>query len=551
MPSQAQSESHQRLNEKVTSFIEGNCSVDEAVGMINYSKRSVPQKGIDTAKNIVKAVVTCRLRESAQDVIYAGKRQVNLANVERLQGAIRDARASGYVDQDVDINEFDTLCRNMEVRAYARAPYNEDTILWFLEHLQNYGKKAFETEEDADATMLVPETQQVTDQTLTYVCRGMLKGIRQDPDLCRRMSLLGAVPHLRRILLATMQAIEATEQMEKQQPQHPELQAHVAMILAELAYHCSSGAALRSKKLDMLRSTFKDDTEEGQKQTGDSQASCDILLLALRHGVARYEHALVFAAIEALQRAADHPANQRHLLLTGIIPTLRKCIDAYEGLEGRLPEPKGRPLASPLRCHEDAPAFKNWTPGGSNALSRSTGSFKQMMLSPELPVIEKAPRHNAINWLAGTPMAASTTPKPLRAVMSPKRKGPKPMTFLKSGGDALAPMLMRSLSAPSGDFYGATAAAAQQKSQAPPEKEWPSLMWLVGEDGVHKDAYFRCSDKGLITVRARRLLAVMESNGANMASPFSALRRRRDERKQAERTAGLEAESRPTSLMDL
>merc|ERR1719265_2625128 len=106
--------------------------------------------------------------------------------------------------------------------------------------------------------MILPPTPQVTEQTMAAVCKAMLRSMVKDPNICRRMAALGAVPHIRRILLDPLKAVATSE--ERGQPQHPELQAYLAMMLAELAFHCSSGAALRSKKLDMLRSTFKDDT---------------------------------------------------------------------------------------------------------------------------------------------------------------------------------------------------------------------------------------------------------------------------------------------------
>merc|ERR1712110_1327192 len=40
---------------------------------------------------------------------------------------------------------------------------------------------------------------------------------------------------------------------------------------------------------------------------------------------------------------------------------------------------------------------------------------------------------------------------------------------------------------------------------------FPSLMWLISEDGVDEQAFYRCCDKGMVVLQARWLLRELEN----------------------------------------
>merc|ERR1711959_9675 len=80
---------------------------------------------------------------------------------------------------------------------------------------------------------------------------------------------------------------------------------------------------------------------------------------------------------------------------------------------------------------------------------------------------------------------------------------------------------------------GSPVAKAQRKRQANPLTKaghmaifktedpapFPSLLWLIGEDSVDKEAFYRVCDRSFMMLQIRKLLRTVEQTRARIANP--------------------------------
>jgi len=88
-------------------------------------------------------------------------------------------------------------------------------------------------------------------------------------------------------------------------------------------------------------------TSIGTRLRQNRASSRSDLLEALRTGLKRYEHALVWGVLYALRRAAENPMCCQHFLLAGLMSVLQKAQAFYHACDERLPLPAERPKAAP------------------------------------------------------------------------------------------------------------------------------------------------------------------------------------------------------------
>jgi hypothetical protein len=370
---------------------------------------------------------------------------------------------------------------------------------------------------------------------------------------------------------SSAQAAQATTTTQAS-PQHPELQVFMAMLLAEIALHATadanrqqggsnasavSGGELRADTPAGLRETIGAGNVQtvtstgGGSQTvsrrmaaglpGDSQLSLDILTAGLRSGVKRGEHSLVWAVMCGLRHAATHPRNKQHLVSQGAVPVVKRAIEFYEAADPSLPKPEPRPTAKALTLQGDAPAFLS--KAKSQALLRYTGSVKQSWISSHtvLPSLAFATsygrfnvRKDTVDWYAGSPTAIASrvdqrgTVIQRRATIQQRQNAADYLVGL-SPAQRQSLSMGKTMSLSSVDEFPLSATTSitsklqQEKGTTsnPINKtmadsggsgHFPSLMWLISEDRVNEQAFYRCCDKGMVVLQARWLLRDLESS---------------------------------------
>jgi len=222
------------------------------------------------------------------------------------------------------------------------------------------------------------------------------------------------------------------------------------------------------------------------KHGGSSRKAMDILFCALDGAVKRYEHALVWGVLNALGNLVTYRNICQQVLMTGFLPLLQKTIQVYEGLEGRLPSALPRPGGRDKIFSKEPPAFP--TVQRISALHKQGDTVKESWLkeSQSLPNLEASRRVSSLGWLAE---ATSELDQPVR---------------LRSTMSSTQPGQFNSMNSTCGSTFS--------------QDEFPSLMWLTGEDGVHVESFNRVCDRNFILLKVRRILQHIEKVRSDLTS---------------------------------
>jgi len=499
------SDAYKAFNQTISDFIEDKVPVDHIVKHIDGSKDVIHPSFINTATAVVKGVVSSRLRERATEAIHSGKKKVSIEHIDRLKKSLSDAKACGYLEDDVDLSEFEVFLNNLEVRAKAADSGNPSSASWLCQQIQIH---AVPPEKETPAS----------EMTITVVCAALLKALQRDPTVTlKALARHSALDNLRKILLGDPKSLKDSG------PQYPELQVVIAMLLAEIALTHANEAYKKQQNQRILMPMGSSSRLAAFRGSvggtgGDAQLCLDILLAGLRSGVQRSEHSLVWAVLKAIRHTSENIKNKQHLLMEGIIPLLKRTMEFYQAADTRLPDPQPRPTATLVDHSGSPPVFHGHEK--TSALGRTDVTVKDRWLqhSQSLPGIMPRGQRPCIDWLAGSPMAAARRSPARRTKTSRFQMLPdvhQGHAFDLMGGDQSQPLLGQSSSSsmlkPSAGTVTAQGAS----------KTFPNLMWLIAEDGVDTDDYYRCLDKGLMLLLVRKLLVDMEKSASELAAPFS------------------------------
>jgi len=239
---------------------------------------------------------------------------------------------------------------------------------------------------------------------------------------------------------------------------------------------------------------------------------------------------------------AHHPKNRQHLVLQGSVPLVKRTIEFYEAADASLPKPVPRPTAKALTLQAQPPPFLSKSK--SQALLRYSGSVKDSWvangvslpaLSSTLPFAKG--RREPVDWFAGSPTAiASRVNQRGRTVVrssdAPHKQrgvdwfvGSPAASALASAQNSSASLSATALrlaahgTLPSKAVPRTSKPTADVNAMGNQETPFPSLMWLISEDGVDEQAFYRCCDKGTVVLQARWLLRDLETPQDDMHQP--------------------------------
>jgi hypothetical protein len=528
---------------------------------------------IDSAKTIVKSVLKSRLREYASDAIFAGRKK-NGEHLHKFDSSLTNAKECSWLDQEIEFPEFSLLLRNLQVRHDAAsrdsdvdkamsslrkaikvledsqwsvaallsvrqglgrileladamnmyvAPKHrtirsmlqrqigldpddpeyasgaEDIIGVFEKLIAGFKKQKEELDASCEgsqiskAERLIRQLQKhmepadqgetippLTDPTLAVILQSLLCIMRRSPEVCEEVVELGVVHVVTRLFLAE----SLDYKVQNPNPDYPEVQCGLARVLAEVAYQSAQAqeqsysdkaaemTAVRSLKGLERQPAHR--TSQRRPLSAEAQSAVKTLVTGLRASLRRSEHAAVWAVATALHRLAEQPIACAQLLEAGLQPVLQEARELYGGLpsNGRLPLALPRPKPRAPSISTAVPNFVGAV-AAPPALQRPSKSVKERWMvssasAPELPM--QARTRNSVEMLGGTPAARHAPQKQLM------RAGRMSLTLQ----DDLDP------------------------------EGYPSLLWLIAEDGVDKESFYRVCDRSFIMLQLQKLSSTIE-----------------------------------------
>jgi len=229
-----------------------------------------------------------------------------------------------------------------------------------------------------------------------------------------------------------------------------------------------------------------------------------------------------WAVVSALQRIAGHPVACQCLFAQGFMPLLRMALERYRSSNDALPRTAPRPrLPPPLVVSHDPPPF----PGGAAApaLQRTCVTVKDRIMNTSfsLPLLSTMSGMSYASFAPGQTFGnfgQKTRPqdrtKDASFFESQSKDGghdgvrKSGVNFITDGESSTIPPTAsrrRMTSAAGADLSLVSSAAADSV-----EADFPSLMWLVGDDGVEPGSFYRACDRSFMILRLQRLLHTME-----------------------------------------
>mmetsp|Transcript_28513 Transcript_28513/g.51581 ORF Transcript_28513/g.51581 Transcript_28513/m.51581 type:complete len:589 (+) Transcript_28513:1-1767(+) len=466
---------HEDLNHTVTGFITYQRSITDVVQALDKSKEIVGKNeglapgSVDAAVLTIKDVLSFRLKEAASETILGGKRKGTAPEiVRRFERSLKDAEASGYMPSDIDLREFHQLLQNLQAKLTAQLGHVGEKVPWLVKELAH-------NEAENDRARL-------PDATLTVLTVALLKEMRTDPKAAQKLMHADGLDVVSKLLLGDPKADSPLPP-----PFHPELQATLALILCEVILAAQPKAKQVHEMRKHVLSTQADKAKHGHeysakmgalaqatKHVGESQKAMDILFSALDGAVKRYEHALVWGVLNAIGHLVKDKFICQQILMTGFLPLLQKTSQVYEVLQGRLPHPLPRPGGRDKIFSKVPPAFPSVH--RISALEKPGDTVKASWLktSQSLPSLAMGHR-STVSWLAD---ATSEMDQRFRSTTS------------SSGAPG------QSMNSTFSSSFG--------------QEEFPSVMWLIGEDGVDVESFNRVCDRNFILLKVQRILRNME-----------------------------------------
>jgi len=356
----------------------------------------------------------------------------------------------------------------------------------------------------------------LTETTLTTVLSSLLRMIQGNPEACEQVVKMGAVGIFARLFIGDNVEADGPD------PAHPEVQMCLAHLLAEVALQHTETTKRQNLLLSSAARTWESAVSRGHSAAaafarsrsskdaipGESQLAIETLRQGLQGSMERSEHASVWAVITALQRLAHYESSCKQLLHAGFHPILLSARKLYSETanDGRLPQAIPRPKPRPPAISNEV-EFVGPTAVPS-ALVRKPVTTKERWLSMDMqspplqstsmsasmPELHERPRRSSVDFLAG---------------LSPK-KGNSPKRSKRLG---------RSLTR-SGTMQLSPASASYRDLYKDVKPIYPSLTWLICEDGVDKESFYRVCDRSFMLLQLQKLLSTMEKVAGEIVAPL-------------------------------
>lgn len=435
----------------------------------------VPVNAVDTAKATIGGVLRFRLREASTSAIFAGKRHLEPGHVDAVAESLQNARGIGYLDDEMNWVDYEQLLHNFSTKVRTSSTHFNDAVAADLvRQLQQRTRPP------------PPGGVHLSEGALAQIFACLWKMLHGDADACETVAKMGVVRLIDRLLLGNGLDVRVPQPL----PERPELHQCAAGVLSEVVLQSATQAVdretLARRPGRRARPAPGADPEAAAGGAGaldlskEGQWAVDTLFGMLRSALKRSEHGAVWGVVKALQRIAGHPVACQSLFACDFVPMLQKALETYRKADHALPKAALKVTPPKPSVSRHPPAFAGEVP---SALERPPVTAKARWLSssssaPELTQLGRARtndlRSSCVLRLQPGPSESATRLPPLKGVTA-----------------------ARTLPAPA-------------RTAGESEADYPPMMWLVGDDRVPWETFYRACDRSLILLQISKLLRMME-----------------------------------------
>eukprot|EP00439_Symbiodinium_sp_Y106_P044729 s42_g5.t1 len=257
----------------------------------------------------------------------------------------------------------------------------------------------------------------LTEDTLVKLSGNLLREMRKSAKICEKFVQLGGVEVLEKVLRGDPES--ATQMLT---PFHPELQAVLSLILAEVILLSDAEVMAKRGARKMAMNFFLSNRGDLNQRMGalaklskhsaQSDRAVETLFNALDGAMRRHEHALVWSVLNSLSILVSSASCCQMLFTAGFIPLLHRVLEVYTAFTGILPKALARRDEKLKSMTQTAPEFvSTFKP---SAIQKNPETLKEWWLKksvslPELPETGSAPRRPSMAWLSESRSSKETS----------------------------------------------------------------------------------------------------------------------------------------------
>lgn len=346
----------QELLNTVDGILERTVPVKAAVAHIERLNKEIDQgvatvapSAVDSAVEILTECFQRRLREAAETAIYAGRNHITKEDVDDVSTAVQNAKDSGFLDNKLDLTEFERLAKNLDAKWLAtrvldpRDPPQAKKLTGLLQ------RHLYATEADLHTMM--------TDATLAEIAQTLLWMIVANQKSCDAVIRTGIVDIAAQIMLGP-----ANEHDAKNHPtaEIPELQLRLCHLLAGVVIRAVDDED-KTKQTAKVAGAFlgkllRGAAGGGSPHTAEGEKAVKYLLRIMKEKMEINEHGGVWSAVRALHIIALRPTGGRKILMVEGLPMIQKAYAYYRSLRFLPPATERKPPEGP-RISYSAPSL--------------------------------------------------------------------------------------------------------------------------------------------------------------------------------------------------
>lgn len=386
------SAAHQDLLDTVDGILEGTMPVKAATAHIRRCEKqledgagTVAPEAIDSAVEILTECLRRRLREAAETAILVGRSHVTQEDVADVGRALLNAKESGFLDEDLDLHEFERLSRNLDVR-------------WLVE-------KEVDPRDSAQARKCVNFLKRhldapaadvhvmLTDYTLAEVSQTLLWMMVASEKACDAVIKLGIVDTAAEMVLGPPNVHDAEE---RPMAETPELQGRLCHIIAGVAVRACDDEDKKKRTGNVAKlfagGLLKGLAAGGGTHSAEGDKAVKLLLHIMKDKLEINEHGGVWAAVRALHLVAQRETGAKKILMAEGLPMIRKAYAYYRSLRVLPPRQPRQPPEGPRISYEKptllhsptAPALWRKPPGVMESLRK-----QEELANPQKTIVRR------------------------------------------------------------------------------------------------------------------------------------------------------------------
>lgn len=350
----------QELLDTVDGILERTMPVETATAYIRCCQKeqeegvgTVAPDAIESAIAITRECLQRRLREAAEIAILNGKNHITKEDVEYFQKAVENAtfaKQNDFLDDGLDLHEFERLSRNLDVRFLAKQevdPRNSAQARHAAPLLSGLLQRHLQAP-DADLHVML------TDCTMAEIAQTLLCMLVASPKSGDAAIKSGIVDIVTNLMLYPPQTRDVEE---RPMAETPELQGRLCCILACVVIRSCDDEDVHKRKSKALgafgaKMGLLGNLSGKTPHSAEGDKALSSLLRILKEKMELNEHSGAWSAVRALNVVAKRPSGAKKILMAEGLPLIQKAHAYYRSLRGLPPKQKPKKLLEPTISYE-------------------------------------------------------------------------------------------------------------------------------------------------------------------------------------------------------